>query len=296
MVPQDEELHDSEAGDPSADRLAERLAEASALAEQELWQDAFETLIGEELSHPDDPTLLCMLGVAATEVGAGGMAYDFFRRCVSQDPEDPVLLTTAGAALARLDDPDAERVLRLAALTAPHLPAARLNYGAYLAREGLFDAAAAELEAARDLDTEDTSIRYELATTYLLSGRGDDGLLEFAEALARTPDDTWIQALYGLALFEAGRTEESAEQLLAASLERFDDWEIQAATALATAGEGWTDQAWEAIARADLAPGVDESLVREVEDRLELGSDAAGAYLRDEIAAPLLRARLLSRD
>jgi tetratricopeptide (TPR) repeat protein len=276
--------------------LAERLAEASSLAEQDQWDEAFELLLHQEAAHPEDATLLCMLGVAARRSGADGMAYDFFRRCLAQDPEDPVLLATSGAGIAAWDDPDAERVLRLAALSAPQLSETRLRYGAYLAREGLFDAAIVELEAARDLDTDDAEIRLELGIAYLLASRTDLGLTEFAEALSRTPDDTWIQALYGLALADAGSADDAAEQLVAASLERVDDWEVQVAAALAAAAEEWTDQAWDALSRADLVEGADRALLREVEERIESGAEAARDFLQQDVAAPILRTRLLLRD
>jgi predicted Zn-dependent protease len=285
------------APDPAPDeRLAERLAEASQLAEQGSWDEAFAMLLEEERTSSEDPALLCMLGVTARESGASGMAYDFFRRCVACEPADPVLLATAGNGLASYDDPEAERVLRLAAITAPHLAVTRLSYGAYLAREGLFDAAIRELEAARDLAEEDPSIHYELGVAYLLAGRGEAGLDALGEVLARTPDDTWVQGLYGLGLAEEGRMDEAATQLQSASLGRTDDFELQIAAALTAAAEDWADEAWAALARADLAPGADRSMLREVEEYLEAGAGAARGFLRNEFAAPVLRTRLLSRD
>jgi Flp pilus assembly protein TadD len=206
-----------------------------------------------------------------------------------------VILTTAGTAIADWDDPDAERALRLAALTSPGLASARLNYGSYLAREGLFDAAIPELAAARDLEPDDPAIRSELGVAYLLSGRTDEGLNELEEAVLGSGEDFWLQALFGLALVDAGRFEEGAEQLHAASTARADDWEVHIAAALAAAGEEWLDEAWAAISRADLAPGADDALIREAEELLEQDSEQARAFLQEEIAAPLLRARLLSR-
>lgn len=283
--------------DGSGDSLQERLAEAGALSDEGRWAEAFELLVRQEAEHPDDPVLLCMLGVAAQELGAEDAAYDYFRRCLAQNPEDPVVLVTAGVGIAAWDDPDAERVLRLAALTAPQLPLARLHYGAYLAREGLLDEAIRELEAARRLDAGDPAIRLELGTAYLLARRTEAGLAELAEALERDPQDTWLQALYGLALLEEdGRDEEAAQQLHAAAAARPQDWELQAAAALAAAAQEWDDEAWAALARAELAPGADLALLREIEERLEDGADAAREFLREEIAASLLRARLLDRS
>jgi predicted Zn-dependent protease len=277
------------------ERLAARLAEASSLAEDGRWGEAFDLLREEEADHPDDATLLCMLGVTARESGVRTIAYDYFRRCLAQDPVDPVVLTTAGQAIAEWDDADAERVLRLAAMTAPGLASARLNYGAYLTREGLFDAALPELEAARDLEPDDVAIRWELGVAFFLSGRAAAGLDELEVAVQGSPDDSWMQAVYGLALVVAGRFEEAAEQLHAASTARAEDWEIHVAAALAAAGEEWEDEAWAAISRADLAPGADDAVIREAEELVEEGAEAAREFLRDELAAPVLRERLLSR-
>jgi hypothetical protein len=58
------------------------------------------------------------------------------------------------AGLAAFDDPDAEPALRAAALSGPNVAIARLQYGAYLAREGMFEAAFENLQAARELDPE----------------------------------------------------------------------------------------------------------------------------------------------
>jgi Flp pilus assembly protein TadD len=275
--------------------LAERLAEASALADQGEWEEAFALLLSQEEAHPEDATLMCMLGVAARETGSDGMAYDFFRRCLALEPSDPLLLTAAGVGLAAGDDPDAERVLRLAALTAPAVLETRRNYGSFLARQGLLDAAVAELEAARALDAEDPEVRFELGVAYYLAGRAEEGLEELGEALSRGEDDSWEQGLYGLALADAERLEEAAEALHTASLGRVEDWELQAAAALAAAAVDWVDAAWDALARADLSESADRGLLREVEERLELGADAAQAFLREEVAAPMLRLRLLDR-
>jgi Flp pilus assembly protein TadD len=157
----------------------------------------------------------------------------------------------------------------------------------------MLTAAIDELEAARRLDPEDVSIRIELATTYLLSDRAEEGQAELSEVLSLTPDDIWSRVLYGLALLEVGSTEEGAEQLHAASLERPLDWELHAAAAMAAAAEGWTDEAWNAVARAELAPGVDPDLIHELEEYVEAGAEAAYEFLHGELVAPMLRARLL---
>jgi predicted Zn-dependent protease len=289
-------MDESRPSDAADDPLQARLAEASALGDQGEWDAALQILVGLESDHPDDAVLMCMIGVAARESGADGMAYDFFRRCVALEPTDPVLLTTAGMGIASSDDPDAERVLRLAAIAAPSILDTRRNYGIFLARHGLYETAIDELEAARALDPADIHVRFELGVAYFLGGRTDEGLEQLGEALGRDESDPWEQALYGLALAESDRLEESAEQLHAASVVLVDDWEIQAAAALAAAAVEWVDASWDALSRADLSDGADQALLREVEERLEQGPEPAREFLREEVAAPLLRERLRDRD
>jgi Flp pilus assembly protein TadD len=296
MYPPEDTRPNGPAGASGDERLDERLSEAAALADQGQWGEAFELLLAVEEAYAEDARVLCMLAVAADACGAGGMAYDYFRRCVALEPLDPELLATAGRGLARWDDPDAERVLRLAALTGPNQPAARASYGSYLAQSGMLDAGIAELEAALVLESTDPDIRYQLAVAYLLAGRGDEGIAELAETASLAPDDTWVQAVLGLALADAGRMDEAAEQLHAASHAREADWEVQLAAALAAAAEEWSDHAWDALARADLAPDADARLIREVEETIEDGPASARHFLQGELAAPVLRARLLARD
>src|SRR5688500_8027385 len=126
-------------------------AQAQSLAEDELWEQVRDLLDQALDEHGDDPLLLVWAGLAAQRVGEEGEAYEMFRRALALEPTDPFVLATAGSGLSALDDPEAERALRLAALTAPDFPFARAAYGAYLAREGVFEEAIAELRAARDL-------------------------------------------------------------------------------------------------------------------------------------------------
>lgn len=278
------------------DALQEALLEASGLADEGRWDEARELLLEQLEDAPGDADLLCWLGVASRELGAEGEAYDFFRRALAAEPEDPFLLATIGSGIAAFDDPEAERALRLAAVTAPELPFARLSYGVYLAREGLFADAVRELEAARSLDAEDASVRGELGIAYLLAARGEEGVDELEAALAIDPDDGWLRALFGMALVEAGRGEEGAEELHRAAEERPDDVELQLVSALASAAEGWEEEAWNALARAEVsAAEVDTRLLQEVEEALEAGAEEARGFLRRELLPPTLRERLLQR-
>jgi tetratricopeptide (TPR) repeat protein len=200
----------------------------------------------------DDPYLLCWLGVAEGELGNDGAAYEAFRRCIEQDPQDPNILAMAGAGLAQFDDPDAETALRAAALSAPDLPIARLNYGAYLARAGLFEEALEQLVAARDLSPDDPVVRAELGAAHVLRA-STAGIGELEEALVLAVDDSWTRVLYGLVLVELDRKEEAAEELVRAGRERPDDAEAMVLGALAAASVGWEDPAEELLARAEYA-------------------------------------------
>jgi Flp pilus assembly protein TadD len=276
--------------------LEDAIRQAASLGDEERWDEARDLLRETLEDAPDDPALFCWLGIASQRLGADGEAYEYFRRCLAQQPSDPFLLASAGSGLAALDDPEAESVLRLAALSGPQDPFARATYGAYLAREGLFAEAIRELEAARGLDPADGSVRAELAVAMLLAGRTEEGTAELEEAMGLVPDDAWLRGLFGLALIEAGRSEEAAEELHRAATERPDDVEVQLLSALSSAEQGWEDEAWNALARAEqAAEAVDRELLHEVEEAVEAGDEAASDFLRGHLAPSLLRERLLQR-
>lgn len=282
--------------DSASESLHQRLQEASELADDERFEEAFQLLLEEESNYPEDATLLCMLGVLAEQVDVGGMAYDFFRRALQQQPDDPHLLVALGGGLARYDDPDAEGVLRLAALTAPGLGATRLGYGAYLLREGMLADALTELRAAREAEPDDPQVARELGAALLLQGDGDSGLEELERATLLAPDDADLLLLYALALIRGRRLQEAAEAAHRAALSLLADGEAQLVAGLASASQEWWDEAWDALARAeaaDLPP--DSAALREAEEALEAGADEAERLLLDQIAAPLLRERLLER-
>lgn len=274
--------------------LIERMREASALADEGRFDEAFSILREEESDHPNDPTLLCMLGVVAGEMDVtSGLAYDYYRRALSEAPLDATVLVTLGVGLARFDDPDAESVLRLAAVTAPGSLAARLHYGAYLGREGLVDAAVEELTAARALDPSDPRVPRELAAVHLLIGRAELAAEELERAIELSEVDAELRVLYGLALVRLGRLEEAAEELHRASSDLDQDGPVQLLTSLACATQEWWDEAWDALARAEGAVfPVEPPLLREGEEALEAGRGAAAEFLRDHMAPAVLRERL----
>ncbi|MFW6080078.1 MAG: tetratricopeptide repeat protein [Gemmatimonadota bacterium] len=269
------------------------LEEALELGDEGRWDDMARRLADALGRAPDDPYLLCWLGVAEQELGNEGSAYDHFRRCLDQDPLDPHLLAVAGAGLAAFDDPDAETALRAAALSGPDLPITRLQYGAYLAREGVFDEALEHLEAAAELDAGDPTIRGELGVALALQGDLEAAAEAMEMAVDLAPDDSWTRALLGLIYLEAGREEEAAEALVQAAGERDDDVETNVVAALAAAALGWDEAAHTALARAEIGASPTEArLVQEAEERILDGAEAARRMLRDALAPSILRERL----
>ncbi|HET7232253.1 MAG TPA: hypothetical protein VFJ16_19760 [Longimicrobium sp.] len=271
------------------------VAEAQSLGSEDRWDDARDLLLEALPDHPDDALLLCWLGISCERLDEESQAYEFFRRALAQQPVDPFILAAAGTGVSMFDDPEAESALRLAAITAPDFPFARSAYGAYLAREGLFEEALKELTAARDLAPEDGVIRAELGVAMLLAGKTEQGIAEVEEALSHE-NESWLRGVYALALLETSRTEEGAEQLYEVSRERLDDLEIHLLSALASAAEGWEDEAWAAIARAEeVAEALDADLIREVEEAVGDGPEAARDLLREQLGPSLMRDRLQQR-
>lgn len=282
--------------DERAAAVEAAVAEAQGLAEQERWAEARELLAAALEEQGEDPLLLTWAGLAAERVGEEAEAYDRFRAALAMDPQDPFVLAAAGTGVSALDDPAAEPALRMAALTAPAFPFARAAYGAYLAREGMFDEALAELQAAVRLAPDEPGAATELGLAYLRAGRAAEGIVALEEALGRAPEDGWLRALLGLVMALEGRNEEGAELLHQAADEREEDVEVQLLAALSMAAEGWEDAAWEAHARAEAwADGSDRELLAEVEERLEAGPEAAAELLRGDVGPSLLRERLLHR-
>jgi tetratricopeptide (TPR) repeat protein len=274
-----------------ADDLLER---ALLLGDEGRWEEMATMLAGALQDAPDDAYMLCWLGVAERELGNEGAAYDYFKRAVAEDPLDPQLLALAGAGLAAFDDPDAERVLRAAALSGPDLPFTRLQYGAYLAREGFFEEALENLRAAVALAPDDPSIHGELGIALALKGDMAGAASVMEDVLALAPDDSWTRVLLGLVLLELGRVETAAEMLLQASTERPEDGEAQVVAALAAAAAGWPDAAEEPLARAPFATEpVDGALLEEVETRIAEGDAPARTMLVETLGPSLLHERLL---
>jgi tetratricopeptide (TPR) repeat protein len=242
---------------------------------------------------PDDPYVLCWLGVAERELGHDGVAYEYFKRCWEEDPLDPNILAICGAGLAAFDDPDAEAALRAAALTGPDVPITRLHYGAFLARSGNFDQAIEQLNAAVELDPDDPTIYGELGVAHALKQDFANAARAMEKALERAEDDSWTRVLLGLVFVKQDDMEQGAEQLLQAAEERPEDAEAQVLAALAAAANGWDDAAQNTIARAEFAPDTDADLIEDAREAIEDGAAAAKEFLVDEVAPFAMRDRMM---
>jgi tetratricopeptide (TPR) repeat protein len=275
---------------------AELLGRAHGLADEGDWEGMADMLRDGLADFDDDPAIHCWLGVAERELGLAGVAYERFKRALALEPTDPYVLATAGNGIAAFDDPDAERALRTAALTAPEVPLARLLYGAYLSREGFLEESLAELGAARALDPDDPQIAYELGVAHALARQHDQAADALADATRLDPDDGWVRVVFGLVLLEAGRPEEGAGELASGARLAGDDVDAQLAAALSAAAIAHEDLAWEMLERARIRAGAEAlDLIAAVEDRLDQGPEAAESLLREDFGPDLLRSRLQER-
>ncbi|NJD10490.1 MAG: tetratricopeptide repeat protein [Gemmatimonadetes bacterium] len=271
------------------------LEQALGLGDEGRWPEMAQLLAEAVRADAEaDPYLLCWWGVAERELGNESAAYDAFKRCLAAEPVDPQLLALAGSGLAAFHDPDAESALRAAALTAPDSAFTRLQYGAFLAREGMYREAIEHLEAAHRIEPEDPASLSELGIAHALHKdfKAASGALERTLELA--PDDSWTRVLLGLVYSELGDDEQAAETLMQAADERPDDGEAQVLAALAAAAVGWDEAALGVLARAEYAhEPPDPDAIAEAEEALEEGADAAADLLLDTYGPAALHDRLI---
>lgn len=245
---------------------------------------------------PEDPALLCWLGVAEREMGLPGSAYDRFKEALAGGPEDPHVLATIGTGLAQFDDPDAEAALRSAALMAPTLALARWMYGAYLSREGMFQEAMKELEAATELAPDDATVAYELGVALALMGLLEKALDAFGRSVDLDPGEGWSMVVMGLVEAELGLMEEAVRDLSEGARLRPEDVEAQLLAALAAEAAGWDDLAYEMLERGRLgADSADLPLLEAVEGLLPEGESESAGLLMQEVLPGALRERLMIR-
>lgn len=276
--------------------VAEVLGRALTLGEEGRWQEAADLLREALPEHDSDPAIHCWLGLAETELGMEGVAYERFKTALSLQPEDPTILALAGSGIAAFDDPDAEPALRAAAMLGPTVSEARWRYGAYLSREGLLTDALRELDAARELTPDDPVVLLELAVARALGGEWDEAADALGEAIRLAPEDGWSRVLLGLVELERDGLEEAAMELEAGARLRPDDVEAQFLAALACSAVEREGLAFELLERGRVrGPPADQLLASEVEDRLDEGSEAARLFLERELAPGALRDRLMAR-
>ena len=276
--------------------LDELLQQALGRGEEGDWEGMAEELREALELFPEDPTLLCWLGVAERELGLPGSAYDRFKEALAGAPEDPYILATIGTGLAQFDDPDAEAALRTAAVMAPTLALARWMYGAYLSREGLYQDALSELEVAAELAPDDATVAYELGVAFALMGQLEKALDAFSRSVDLDPGEGWGQMMMGLVEAELGLTEEAARDLSEGARLRPEDVEAQLLAALAAKAAGWEDLAYEMLERGRQGsePG-DLPLLEAVEERLPEGESESAALLVQDVLPGALRERLMIR-
>lgn len=269
------------------------LLEANRLSEEGLDAEALSLLLEAEPENQENAALLCMIGALSAHLSADGMAVDFFRRCLELEPTDPRILITAGSGLAAVSAPGAEPALRLAAISNPELPEARLAYGAFLIRSGMLDEGIQELREARRLDPDDGEAQLQLGIGLWLDGQTDAALSELEGAAAANSDDWDARAIYALALLGDERVEAAAEELYPMGEPLALDGPIQLIMALTFGVMEWEDEAWLALSRAEAAdPPIDNLTGREVEEALEAGVEAMRELLLEELAPPALRERI----
>ena len=272
------------------------LQRALSLADDGDWVSAAELLREQLGDFGDEASLHCALGVAERELGNAGLAYECFKKALQLQPEDPYVLATAGNGVALFDDPDAMEALKSAALLAPDLSLTRMLYGAYLAREGFHDWAVEQLEAARELDSTDSQIAYELGVAFVLSGQVGPSVRSLAEAVRLDPRDGWTRVLYGLVLLEDDRLDEAAGELLEGARLRPEDVEAQLLAALAVCATGLDGVSYEMLERARMcALELDLELVDSAAEHVEAGPEAAATLLSDDVQPEALRVRLRAR-
>jgi len=276
--------------------LDDVLSRAHARGEEGDWEGMAELLYEHAEDFDDEPAFHCWLGVAERELGLDGMAYERFRHSLALNPEDPYVLAMAGNGVAAFDDPDAEQALRTAALLGPEVSLTHLLYGAYLAREGLFDEAVRELTRARELDPDEPQGAYELGVAHALAGRMEMAADALGDAVSLEPDSAWNRVVFGLVLLEGQRWEEALGELMEGAVLEPDDVEAQLAAGLAAAASGREESGLEMLERARFrALDEDQEVIMTVEERIDAGADSARALLVEEMAPDMLRRRLAER-
>jgi len=276
--------------------IDEILEKALGMGEEGRWDDMASELREALPEYGENPALHCWLGVAERELGLDGVAYERFKAALAMNPEDPHILATSGSGIAAFDDPDAESALRAASILGPQVVEARWLYGAYLAREGLFQDAFRELEAAIELAPEDGSVLLEMGTARALNGEMDAAARWLGETVVAEPEDGWPRILLGLVELARGGLAEAAAELEAGARIMPEDVEAQLLAALAAVATDREGLGYEMLERARIRGAEEDAgLIGEVEERLDEGHEVAREFLVRELAPGILRDRLMVR-
>ena len=138
-------------------------------------------------------------------------AREEFAAILADDPGNPLALLGMGHAAVLSGDPGAERILRDALVGDATLWQAHNLLGLTYSREGAFDKAIAEFEAALELKPKEGSVANNLGVVQLRSGDLEGAVASFRLAIASGSRDPRVSNNLGLALARLGRREEAIE-------------------------------------------------------------------------------------
>jgi Tfp pilus assembly protein PilF len=142
--------------------------------------------------------------------GQTGHAIQLLEKAAAAAPDDPAVLCDLGLALkaaGRLDE--AVETLSRVVTLAPHAPEAHANLGAALNAMGRSDDAVAAFICATELRPNDPELRYNLGNGLLAAGRIDEAETAFRRTLEILPSHSRARINLGTAFKESGRYDEA---------------------------------------------------------------------------------------
>jgi tetratricopeptide (TPR) repeat protein len=156
-----------------------------------------------------------VLAQSLSRSGQRAAAIPHYRAAIAAAPQSAVAHAELGGVLALEGDFEAAAAeLRRALEIDPQLPdvASRLAWaeGSVLRARGQLAAAAARFRAALAARPDLVEARYDLGATLVAAGQAEDALREFREIVRMRPDARGFNAL-GMVLVELGRSGEAAD-------------------------------------------------------------------------------------
>ena len=172
------------------------VAEAQLLGDSGSDDAALKLLGGALRAHPQHPALQYERAIILEQAGRVGESVQAMQGLLAQRPDDPTLLNALGYTLADHDMqlPRAESLIRRALLQMPDNPAVLDSLGWVRVRRGDAAGALPPLERAYDI-SHDAEIAAHWGQALWVTGRQDAARKVWAEALARNPDSTPLQAV-----------------------------------------------------------------------------------------------------